>query len=68
MDGFYECTHLLVPLLYVLLVTFTMKAIADLDNPLQGSIRPKYKYLEDLQAILKASAQNFFELSLLLKL
>lgn len=55
MNGFYERPHILVPLLYVLLVSFTMKALLDLDNPLKGNVRPEYKNLQDLRAIVSRS-------------
>ena len=37
LNGFHKGRHILVPLLYIILVAFTMQAIRDLDNPLKGA-------------------------------
>ncbi len=52
LNGFHKDRHILVPLLYIILVAFTMQAIRDLDNPVKGCIRPKYKNLQDLRTAI----------------
>jgi hypothetical protein len=49
MNGFHKSRHILVPMLYLILVGFTMQAIRDLDNPMKGGIRPNYKNLLDIR-------------------
>jgi len=53
LNGFHKGRHILVPLLYIILVTLTMHAIRDLDNPLKGGIRPEYKNLLDLRTAIE---------------
>ncbi len=53
LNGFHRSRHILVPLLYIILVAFTMQAIRDLDNPLKGGIRPEYKNLQDLRTAIE---------------
>lgn len=53
MNGFYEGgRHLLVPLIFLVLVTFSIHAIRDMDNPLKGTIKPKIDNLEDIRMSL----------------
>lgn len=53
LNGFHDGTHLLVPMLYFVMVSLTMQAIRDLDNPAIGGIRPEYKNLKDLRTTIK---------------
>jgi len=49
MSAFYLSRHFLVPAIFILLVTFTMHTIRDLDNPRKGSIKPSFENLETLK-------------------
>ncbi len=53
LNGFHKDRHILVPLLYIILVTLTMQAIRDLDNPSKGGIRPEYQNLLDLRTAIE---------------
>ena len=53
-SGFYSQRNYLVPAIFILLVTFTMHTIRDLDNPHKGSVNASFANLENLkQAINK---------------
>jgi hypothetical protein len=52
MNGFYEKRHYLVPLIYLVIVGLMMQAIRDIDNPYQGSVKPKYENLKNLRTLL----------------
>jgi len=53
LNGFHKSKHILVPLLYFIMVSLTMQAIRDLDNPAKGGIRPQYSNLQDLQIAIR---------------
>ena len=53
MNGFYaDGRHLLVPLIFIVLVTLSIQTIRDMDNPTTGAIRPKIDNLVDLKISL----------------
>lgn len=52
MNGFHPKPHILVPLLYVLMVFFTLKTIRDLDDPQRGNVRPHYQNFEELRTLI----------------
>ncbi|WP_324677581.1 hypothetical protein [Hymenobacter sp. GOD-10R] len=49
-----ETRHYFVPVLFVVISMLTIQAIRDLDDPELGFIRPNYRNLQDLQAILQS--------------
>ena len=53
MSGFPEKKHFLVPLIYFCLVTLTLQAIRDLDDPFHGTIKPSYRINKELFESLK---------------
>ncbi|MGY4386199.1 uncharacterized protein YneF (UPF0154 family) [Pedobacter sp. UYP24] len=56
MNGFYEGgKHLLVPLIFIVLVTLSIHTIRDMDNPLKGTIKPNIDNLMDLKMSLLGS-------------
>ncbi len=56
MNGFYEGgKHLLVPLIFIVLVTLSIHTIRDMDNPLKGTIKPNIDNLIDLKMFLLES-------------
>jgi hypothetical protein len=57
MNGFEDKKHYLVPLIYIVIVSFTMQSIRDLDDPLKGTIRPSVSNLEALYNNLKKSSR-----------
>lgn len=52
MNGFHPKPHVLVPLLYVLMVFFTLKTIRDLDDPQRGNVRPHYQNFDELRTLI----------------
>lgn len=52
MNGFYERRHVLVPLIYLVIVSLMMQGIRDIDTPYKGPVRPKYESLRNLRASL----------------
>ena len=58
MNGFYDDgRHLLVPLIFIVLVTLSIQTIRDMDNPNKGAIRPKIDNLIDLKKSLLSSTR-----------
>lgn len=53
MSGFPDKKHFLVPLIYFCLVTLTLQAIRDLDDPFHGTIKPSYNINKELLESLK---------------
>lgn len=58
MNGFYDGgKHLLVPLIFIVLVTLSVQTIRDMDNPTTGAIKPKIANLVDLKKSILSSAR-----------
>lgn len=58
MNGFYEGgKHLLVPLIFIVLATFSIQAIRDMDNPSKGTIKPKIDNLKGIKISLETSTR-----------
>lgn len=52
MNGFHARRHYLVPFIFIVLVTWSIQAIRDLDNPYNGVIQPKFDDLGKQREIL----------------
>jgi hypothetical protein len=58
MNGFYDGgKHLLVPLIFIVLVTLSIQTIRDMDNPTKGAIKPKIDNLIELKMSLLSSTR-----------
>ena len=49
MNGLKKYHHYLVPIIFFVLVSLTIQAIRDLDNPYSGSVRPEYENIANLK-------------------
>jgi len=49
MNGLKEHRHYLVPFIFIILVSLTVQAIRDLDNPYRGSVKPKYDNIIEIR-------------------
>jgi hypothetical protein len=58
MNGMPDKRHVLVPLIFVILVSFTFEAIRDLDDPLHGTIRPSSDITLNLLKSLESGQQE----------
>lgn len=53
MNGSNKERHYLAPLIYLVLVVLTIKAIRDLDNPSIGSVKPSYENLNAVRDMIQ---------------
>ncbi len=58
MNSFNETVHVLVPLIYIILVSLTINTIRDLDNPYKGSIKPTYQNVKNLKNMILTSIKK----------